>query len=158
MSACSKEVSVEAATSPESAVAEIRAEFKAIDLDRFIEQAIQISADQGGKRFITLMQPVRFTAKMKRLPEAKDLTYIYTAMEMAGIQPLPDVRHRMFVESAEGRIIPVYVEAQAVEKLNTELTVEASAEFIAYHAYSYSKGAALLVVDFVPATQKSETD
>ena len=128
-----------------SAHAETQEGFNSIQLDSFIEQEKKAGE---GKKMIKMAVPVSFEAKMKRFPEEKKMAYIYTAMEMAGVNPLPEVEHRMFVESQQGRIIPVYVEKEAVKKLKAGLKEEDSARFLAYHVYSYAKGPALLVVDF----------
>jgi len=128
-----------------SAHAETQDKFNSIHLDSFIEQEKKVGE---GKKMIKMAMPVSFEAKMKRFPEEKKMDYIYTAMEMAGVNPLPVVEHRMFIESRQGRIIPVYVEKEAVKKLKAGLKEEDSARFLAYHVYSYAKGPALLVVDF----------
>jgi hypothetical protein len=130
------------------AFAEQAEEFKKVELDQFIEQ--QKKTVQGKKKTITMAAPVSFSAKMKRFPEEKQMSYIYQAMEVSGVNPLPEVNHRMFIESAEGRIIPVYVEKQTVEKLQRGLKEDQKANFVGYHVYNYSKGPAVLVVDFTP--------
>jgi hypothetical protein len=122
--------------------------FKAVELDRFIEQEQKSAGD--GRRMIKMFAPVSFEAKMKRFPEERELTYVYSAMELIGVNPLPEVHHRMFVESAEGRIIPVYVEKEAAAKLAAGLKEEDKARFVGYHVYSYAKGPAILVVGFAP--------
>jgi hypothetical protein len=122
--------------------------FKAVELDKFIEQE-QKSAGKG-QRMIKMFVPVSFEAKMKRFPEEREVTYVYTAMELIGVNPLPEVHHRMFVESAGGRIIPVYVEKEAAAKLAAALKEEDKARFVGYHVYSYAKGPAILVVGFAP--------
>ncbi|WDP92770.1 MAG: hypothetical protein HUN04_24835 [Desulfobacter sp.] len=127
-------------------------EFKKIKLDQFIEQEKKAVAGQG-RRMIKMAVPVSFEAKMKRFPEAKKMSYVYTAMQMAGISPMPEVGHRMFVESGEGRIIPVYVEKGAAAKLKSGLQEECAARFLGYHVYSYAKGPAILVVDFYPTAR-----
>lgn len=127
----------------------VGAEFKTVELDRFIEQ--EKKAVGKGNKLIRMAVPVSFAAKMKRQPEEKPLSYVYTAMEVAGVKPLPEVGHRMFVESGGGRIIPVYVEKQAAARLARGLKEEESARFLGYHLYSYAKGPAILVVDFVDA-------
>lgn len=121
-------------------------QFGAVQLDSLIEQEKRAAED--GKKLIKMAVPLSFEAKIKRLPEEKKMSYIYTAMEMAGVTPLPEVEHRMFVESQQGRIIPVYVEKEAVKKLKAGLKEEEKARFLAYHVYSYAKGPALLVVDY----------
>ena len=121
--------------------------FKDIDLDRFIEQE-KASVEQLKKKKIARAEPVRFKAKMKRPPEEKNMTYVYTAMEVAGVNPLPDVGHRMFIETAGKRIIPVYVEKATALWLKSGMKAEARAQFLGYHIYSYDKGPAILIVGF----------
>jgi hypothetical protein len=135
-----------------------RAEFQSVELDQFIEEAIASSEGMEGRRVLKMADPVSFVARMKRFPEEKKMTYIYTALEMAGVRPLPDVGHQMFVESKEGRIIPVYLERHAVLRLEKELAEGDEAQFFGYHVYSYSKGPALLVVDFMPIVESSEDE
>ncbi|MFQ3226020.1 MAG: hypothetical protein ACI8Z5_002289 [Lentimonas sp.] len=142
-----------ASASAEDVSTGVEAEFQSVDLDQFIEQEIESSDRMEGRRVLKMADPVSFVAGMKRFPEERKLTYIYTALEVAGVQPLPDIGHRMFVESEEGRIIPVYLERQAALRLAAELKEGAEAEFFGYHVYSYSKGPALLVVDFVPIVE-----
>lgn len=146
--------SPEPSASQEQAAAKTTASgFESVDLDAFIEQEVAAVAEFKGQKLIRKAQPICFEAHMKRFPEEKDMTYIYTALEMSGVQPLPDVSHRMFVESPEGSIIPVYVERQAAAKLAKGLAEEQSALFMGYHVYSYDKGPAVLVVDFIPKSQ-----
>jgi hypothetical protein len=120
--------------------------FASIELDRFIEQ--EQKAAEKGKKMIKMMVPLSFEAKLKRQPEEKQMEYVYTALELSGVKPIPEVHHRMFIESGEGRIIPVYIEANAVKKVNNSLKEEDKARFQGYHVYSYAKGPAILVVDF----------
>lgn len=131
-----------------SAMAVQSEEFTRIELDQFIEQ--QKASLMGKKKMITMAAPVNFTAKMKRFPEEKEMSYIYEAMRVSGVSPLPEVKHRMFIESNGGRILPVYVEKATVEKINQDLKEDQTANFLAYHVYTYSKGPAFLIVDFTP--------
>lgn len=120
--------------------------FKTIELDSFIEQ--EKKSVEKGKRVIKMAAPVSFEARMKRLPEERKLSYVYEVLEMSGVKPLPEVGHRMFVETRGGRIIPVYVEKQTVAKIGKELKEGKTARFLGYHLYSYAKGPAVMVVDF----------
>nr|WP_321465086.1 hypothetical protein [uncultured Desulfobulbus sp.] len=120
--------------------------FTRVELDTFIE--LEKHAAEKGKKLIKMARPVSFDARMKRLPEERQVTYVYKALELSGVSPLPEINHRMFVESSGGRIIPVYVEKNAVLKLNAGLKEEEKAHFLGYHVYSYAKGPAILVVDF----------
>jgi hypothetical protein len=121
--------------------------FKDIDLDRFVEREKEV-VNKVQKKVIPKPTPVRFLARMKRYPEEKQMTYVYTAMKVAGMKPIPEVTHRMFVATGEGRIIPVYVEKKAAAKLRAGLKEEGEARFLGYHVYSYEKGPAILIVDF----------
>ncbi|MDP0494993.1 MAG: hypothetical protein Q7Q73_02175 [Verrucomicrobiota bacterium JB024] len=154
LSGCGKAQPTVAGLSPsEKAEDAARANgFTPVDLDAFIEQERAAVQELDGKKVIRMAVPVSFEARLKRHPEQKELSYIYTALGMSGISPLPEVEHRMFVESAEGQIIPVYVEKQAAAKITKELPEETSARFLGYHAYSYDKGPAILVVDCIPLT------
>lgn len=121
-------------------------DFKNVELDAFIVHEKEAGKD---KKLIKMAVPLQFSAKMKRFPEERKLSYIYIAMELAGVDPLPEVNHRMFIESEEGRIIPVYIEKEAVRKVKAGLKEEDTAQFLGYHIYSYSKGPAILVVDYI---------
>ncbi len=144
------EPSAEQAPVHEKSVGALGPEFLAVKLDVLIEQEKKVFSGFKGQKVIKMAAPVRFTASLKQGPEEKSMTYIYTALEMTGVSPLPNVSHQMFVESAEGRIISVYVENQIVAQIANELAEGQTAEFAAYHVYSYSRGPALLVVDWIP--------
>ena len=128
-------------------------EFKAVELDRFIEQEKEAALKLDGKKLIKRADPVRFVASVKQLPKQKKLTYIYTALEVAKISPLPNVEHQMFIESKDGQIISVYVETQAATRLSQELTDGQEAEFFGYHVYTYKRGPAILLADFAPISK-----
>lgn len=123
--------------------------FTPIELDRFVAaEKAMVNQMAAGKKIIRMAAPVSFEASLKQRPEAKKMSYVYTALEMSEVDPMPVVEHRMFVESKGGHIIPVYVEKTAVNSINTGLGEEQRARFLGYHVYSYSKGPAILVVDF----------
>lgn len=128
-------------------------EFKAVELDRFIEQEKKAYEKMGNRKLIRKAVPVRFVATIKRLPEQKKLTYIYTALEMAKISPLPDVEHQMFVESKEGQIISVYVEKRAATRLSKDMAEGQTVDLYGYHVYTYTRGPAILVADFAPTSK-----
>ncbi len=122
-------------------------DFKSVDLDRFIEQE-QKRMSMATKKIIAMAAPVSFEARLKRHPEERKLSYVYTAMEMGGLNPVPVVKHRMFVESAGGQIISVYVDEASVGWINKGLKVEQQARFVGYHLYSYDKGPAILITGY----------
>ena len=84
------------------------------------------------------------------------MTYIYTALEVAGIRPLPEVGHQLFVETAGGKIISVYVEKKAAARIAEEMAVEETVRLWGYHVYSYAKGPALLVVGAAPVADSGK--
>lgn len=132
---------------PEAAAAK-EERFQRVELDPFIEQEQHAT---GKGKMIKMARPVSFDARLKRQPEEREMKYIYVALELSGVKPMPEVQHRMFIESGGGRIIPVYVEKNAVAKINAGLKEDEKARFLGYHVYSYAKGPALLVVDFASA-------
>jgi len=127
----------------------IRAEeaFQPVELDSFITEN-RAHAQQVGKKVIFQSRPIAFEARLKRHPEEKEMSYIYTALSVSGVEPMPEVGHRMFIESDAGKIIPVYVEKRAVEIINNGLKENDRTLFECYHVYNYAKGPAVLVVDF----------
>ncbi len=127
-------------------VKQVPGDFVAVDIDTFIV------AEKGkvpkGKKMIKMAEPISFLASVKRLPEQRDMSYVYTALEVAGVQPMPKVEHRMFIETAAGRIFPVYVESIAAEKFVANLHVDEHVRLLGYHLYNYAKGPAIMVVDY----------
>lgn len=118
--------------------------FKAVEIDRFIE------VNKSGKKekLITLAKQVSFEASLKRYPEEKDMNYVYIALAMAKIDPIPEVEYRMFLETADGHIFPVYIPNELVKEIKDGLQEGDHARFYGYHLYSYSRGPAIMVVDF----------
>lgn len=123
-------------------------DFNSVDLDAFIAQEKSRVERFKGQKIIKMSEPVSFQARVKQLPREKKMSYIYSALEIAKVTPLPEVTHQMFVESAAGQIISVYVERRVAERMASSLKEGQSVAWASYHVYSYSKGPALLVVDF----------
>lgn len=127
-------------------------EFIKIDLDKAIAKT-KAKSENDGRRFIFRKSPpVSLQVKLMRLPEKRKIEYLYTAMSVAGIYPLPEVSHRMFVASAGGTVIPVYVENEAAKSISLSLKVDQDVNLYAYHIYNYAKGPAYLVVGFEKET------
>lgn len=121
--------------------------FQPIELDSTIDIG-KAQAERVGKKIILNALPVSFNARMKRQPEQQTMAYIYTALGIVGMEPLPVVEHRMFVESDGGNIIAVYVEKNAVQLINQGLKENQRARFDGYHIYNYARGPAIMVVGF----------
>jgi len=125
--------------------AQEKAPFEAVDLDTFFDDQ---KAFANGRKIITMAAPVGFEARLKRHPEPRKLQYVYTALEVGGVSPLPVVEHRMFVESDGGRVIPVYVDKAAAAWIDERVKEGQRLRFVGYHLYSYAKGPAILVTGF----------
>ena len=117
--------------------------WEAVDLDSYINDQ---KPQEAGTRTIVRPQNILFMAKPKSRPERIEVAYLYTALSMMKVDPLPVVNHQMFVESDGGRIIAVYVEDRFIDQINAEIESEAMAEFRGYHVYNYAKGPAIVVV------------
>lgn len=127
-------------------------EFIRIDLDQIIATT-KAKSENDSRRFIFRKSlPVSLQVKLMRLPEKRKIEYLYTAMSVAGIDPLPKVSHRMFVASVGGTVIPVYVENEAAKSISQILKVDQAVNLYAYHIYNYAKGPAYLVVGFEKET------
>ena len=113
-----------------------------VDLDDYVER--QRPPTEGG-RMIFKPRPVAFTARVKSHPERIRVEYLYQALAIGRVSPLPKVSHQMFVESDGGQIIAVYVEDQAVDGIVADFALETQADFEAYHVYNYSRGPAMVV-------------
>jgi hypothetical protein len=125
--------------------------YKPIELDKYISNH---KGKKDGKVVITMADPISFQASVKRYPEEKNLEYVYTALTMAAMRPIPEVKHRMFIETQEGEIFPVYVELNAANKIKYALKEGDNTRFLGYHLYNYSKGPAIMVVDFTDQEQQ----
>ncbi|MCV6625704.1 MAG: hypothetical protein OIF38_06380 [Cellvibrionaceae bacterium] len=91
---------------------------------------------------------IRTRAKLKSYPEARKIKYLYTALAVMKVDPMPEVNHRMFIETKAGKIIPVYVDDNAVKAIKQGLQLEQQAWFKGYHIYNYSKGPAIVIEAF----------
>ncbi|MEM7270508.1 MAG: hypothetical protein AAF401_14810 [Pseudomonadota bacterium] len=110
-----------------------------VELDKFAE----LRPERDGTREIVRPHAIAFSAAMIQKPEPIETEYVYTALSVMEVSPMPKVGHRMFIESAGGHIMPVYVWDDAVAEiaaLNGETRV-----FGGHHVYTYAKGPAIIV-------------
>ncbi|MCG8492380.1 MAG: hypothetical protein MI743_12250 [Sneathiellales bacterium] len=121
---------------------EITPEYTHVDLDNFI--AVQKPA-MPGTRTILPPNDVSFTGVLMEGPKQIKVKYLFEALSVMNVTPLPKVSHRMFISSRQGKVIPVYVEDAAVEEIQKKIKVDEEALFLAYHVYNYSKGPAVVV-------------
>jgi hypothetical protein len=118
--------------------------YSEINLDQFIEE--QTSA--VGKTLIVVPFNLKAEAVLKSYPEERTVEYLYTALQLMKVDPLPEVNHRMFIESEKGKIIPVYVDDHAAPFIKKGLQLDKKATFLGYHVYNYSKGPAIVIEAF----------
>lgn len=109
-----------------------------VDLDDYAA----LRPSKEGTREIVPLRPISFDAAVKQVPKEIKTDYLYEAMGIMKIDPLPVVTHRMFVETAKGHVMPVYVWDGVAKDF------AAAAEpvrMVGFHIYTYSKGAAIIV-------------
>ena len=116
--------------------------FTSINLDRFIEKQRPL---MPGTKTIVAPHNVEFTATLKSNPEKVKVSYLYMALSTMNVDPMPKANYRMFVESQEGNIIPVYVEDASVKMIDQKTTLDQAFTFKGYHVYNYSKGPAMVI-------------
>ena len=109
-----------------------------VDLDAFAT----LRPVKKGTRDIVAPVPIQFEARILEAPEPIKTDYLMTAFSMVGVAPAPQVGHRMFVETDEGLVVPVYVWGGAVEAFAPG---EAPLRLVGHHVYTYRKGPAIVV-------------
>ena len=117
-------------------------EYRQVNLDTFI--ATQRPA-MAGTRTILVPSNVSFTGVLMEGPKPIKVSYLFEALSIMNVDPLPKVSHRMFVASREGKVMPVYVEDKALKAIRASLKVDEEALFKGYHVYNYSKGPAVVI-------------
>jgi hypothetical protein len=120
-------------------------EYQEIDLDSFIVEQRPLTP---GTRTILKPSGVAMLATVMSEPEKRDVKYLYTALQLMQVTPIPKVNHRMFIRTSEGQVIAVYVEDAGVDLIRRELDPGDQVRFHGYHVYNYSKGPALVIEGF----------
>lgn len=115
---------------------------KSIGLQPFIDA--ERNAYQGT---ITIVPPlnIRFNAVIKSLPEKKSFSYLYKALALMQVTPLPNIAHQMFVGAPNGDVIAVYVDSRVADQISKSVELETMATWYGYHIYSYSRGPAIVI-------------
>lgn len=120
-----------------------------VNLDQFVE-ANYPSVE--GTKVIVVPKNIQFRAKIKRHPEHIQARYVFKALGMMQVNPLPPISHRMFIETSNGKIFSMYVEKATAKAIEKQLAVDQWYEFQGYHVYNYAKGPAI-VIDQLVSTQ-----
>ena len=126
----------------ENALLRFGGSHKMVNLDEYI---IQQRPMTEGTKVILNPAHIKIAARIKRHPEKRDVEYLYSALRMMQVVPLPKVNYRMFIESDEGQIIPVYVEDAIALQVSKKIPLDTRVLLKGYHVYNYSKGPAIVI-------------
>lgn len=120
--------------------------FSQVDIDAYVEGQRPL---KKGTTLLLQPRPVGFIASLKQYPAERQVRYLHEVLDMFPMEPRPEVRHRMFVTTPGGHIMPVYVEHSQVARIREQLKEDGEVvRFFGYHLYNYSKGPAILVTGF----------
>ena len=102
---------------------------------------------KGYSGSITIVAPrnIYFLAKLKTYPAQKPTGYLYKALELMKVQPLPDVQQQMFIEADDGQVIAVYVDERIAAAIQQQLALEQQVRWYGYHIYNFSRGPAIVI-------------
>lgn len=107
-----------------------------------LDEMAQLRPRKEGTRDLIVPAPISFDAAVKQAPQQIKTDYLKEALTVLRVTPMPTINHRMFVETAEGRVIPVYV----WDKVASDFTEgEQPQRMVGYHVYTYAKGPAIVV-------------
>lgn len=134
-----------------------------IDLQTFINN--EKAAYQGK---ITIVPPLnlRFSGVLKTLPQKKATGYLYTALQIMQVSPLPAVEYQAFIgapasKEGAGEVISVYIDnrlAEALQKLDANALIDQRLTWYGYHIYNFSRGPALVLENVDLENVEQSTD
>lgn len=110
-----------------------------VDLD---ELALLRPRKEGTREFPLEPRPIAFDAAVKQEPKSISTSYLQEVFEVMGLTPPPAVSHRMFVETDQGLIMPVYVWDEVIGFFPADSQAR---RMQGYHVYTYAKGPAIVV-------------
>jgi len=111
---------------------------RTVDLDEFA----QLRPAREGSREIVPLAPIAFVASVREAPQVITTDYLQQAFALLGVAPAPQVSHRMFVETAQGHVMPVYVWDNVAARFQSG---DAPLRLTGFHVYTYAKGPAIVV-------------
>lgn len=104
---------------------------------------------------INIVQPVnlRFTGVLKALPQKKPTGYLYTALQIMKVSPLPVIEYQAFLGAPASRdqpgdVIPVYIDnrlAEALARQDATKLIDQRYTWYGYHIYNFSRGPAIVL-------------
>jgi hypothetical protein len=111
-----------------------------------VEFGAFIVSHRSPQRIIPLRPDrVRFLAKVLSAPEPVRTDYLMGVLKVAGVDPLPRVSNKVFLQADDGTIQGVYLEDGAAAQVRDTAPVGRRATFFGLRAYDYAKGPAILV-------------
>ena len=123
----------------------VEGEPEAVVLGELIAEAKQAAE---GKKKILKPKNIQFLAKLKAMPEQKQASYLYKALDLMKVLPYPRIQHQMFIEADNAEVIAVYVDIRIVEAIRIALHTEQEVLWFGYHIYNYSRGPAIVIENF----------
>jgi hypothetical protein len=114
-----------------------------------LDQMIEDSSFGAGKVQIFPARKIRFEASIAVPPQPRKTHYLLEALQLMGVNPLPEVTQGMDIVSANERPLNVYMEKTAAERAGRELIAGDKVVLFGYHVYDSKKhGPGILVADF----------
>lgn len=109
--------------------------------------AKRLSADTT---FVNLVEPrtLRLRGTVDSLPAPGKTQYMTDILALRGVQPLPKVSHKMWLRSAGGARVMVYVAADVAERLTRETKAGAQIDIETLYLWNSRHGPGLLVTEF----------
>ncbi len=122
--------------------------YQSINLHNFVKENRK---SYGGKISIVPPQKVSFSGILKASPEKKSTGYLYTALKVMEVSPLPTIEYQMFIGAPDYKdtVISVYVDNTLADAIQKQLPTETQATWFGYHIYTYSRGPAIVIDNVV---------
>lgn len=100
--------------------------------------------------FVVMVEPhtLRLRGALEQLPAPGKTRYMTDTLAVQGIQPAPKVNHKMWLRSAGGERVMVYVADDVAERIKHEVKANADIEVTALHLWNSRHGPGLLVTSF----------
>ena len=121
--------------------------YKKVDLDSYIKT--QRPHKKGGKSILPIKR-VMFNATLMSKPKQGKFNYIYMALDMMHMKPMPVIKHQVFVGAKDGEVISVYLEEHFAKVLEKHIKlgnikIGEDLVFKGYHSYNYKRGPAMVM-------------
>ncbi len=121
--------------------------YKKVELENYIKT--QLPDKKGGKSILPIKR-VTFEASIMSKPKEGKFNYIYMALDMMGMRPMPVIKHQIFVQAGDSKVIAVYLEEHFAKSLEKHIKlgnvkIGSTLTFKGYHSYNYKRGPAMVM-------------